>query len=198
MSYRAQFTPIKARDFTRTLASRELRERLSLDLADEAEKVIKELQRYPGEVEVGGSVAKYRKTGELKLPSYRRYAVDIQTSRIGTVTISHKVQDPFTTRHEYIRTGLLGLSWNYEVKDNIGGAITLIFTNTAHDRPGNYYAGWVHGLNQPGANAVYHQAEFHAAHGWISFAKALGGIEIKKAAQDTINDYFAGLGILLT
>lgn len=197
MSYRVQFTPITAKKFTATVAPRALRQMLSRDLADEAENVIKRLQKYPGEEEVGGSVKHFRKTGELKLPSFRRLGVDVRTSRIGVVTISHKVQDPFTTRHEYIRTGLLGLSWDYQVKDNVGGSITLVFTNTAHDRPGNYYAGWVHGLNQPGANAVYHQTDFHAAHGWVSFADALGGMDIRDAAQDTINDYFAELGIKL-
>jgi hypothetical protein len=196
MSYRVQYTPFSKKEFAAAGQFEGLRNELRRDMADEAELIIHQLATYPGEVEAGGNISTYRRTGVLKLRNARL----LTTNRRGqTIVIDPKNDKSGLFSGGYERTGQLGLAWSYDIRDNAGGSLTLVFTNVAHDRPGNYYAGWVHGLNAPGANAKYYQVKALRDIGWKSFPEALEEHEndFKNALQDTINDYFKRMGIML-
>lgn len=175
MSFRVQITPITSTMMSRAgvgFQTQALINGLKSDLADEANRVIREMQKYPGETHH----AHYRTTGSLQFKTLRD-------------TVGNRQKD------EYVRTGQLGLAWSYDIKDNMGG-LTLVFTNVAHDRPGNYYAGWVNGFNPVDARGRYHQASWHADSGWANFSDELSKSDIKDAAQDTINDYLRNAGLM--
>jgi hypothetical protein len=175
MSFRVQITPITSTMISRAgvgFQTQELINGLKRDLEDEAQRVIREMQKYPGETKH----ARYRRTGVLQFKTLR-------------ATEGNRQSD------EYVRTGHLGLAWDFNVKDN-GGNLTLVFTNVAHDRPGNYYAGWVNGFQPADARGRYHQVPWHADAGWANFSDVLSKSDIKDAAQDTINDYLKNAGLM--
>lgn len=207
MSYRVQYTALTARENRKYNlgAVDSLRHNLARGLADDAEEVIDILQHYPGETHKSlGATANraihrhYVTTGQLQVRTLRGFRLEfasISSNRgytpgqfLGRTLVAPE-------RGEYERTGLLGQSWNFTIKDE-GTAITLVFTNTAHDRPGNYYAGWVHGLNAPGSGAKYYQTQYNADAKWPTFASALARAHVKENAQAEINDYLKNVGLL--
>lgn len=201
MSFRVQITPITGAMMSQAgvgFQTQALSNLLKHDLADEAQRIISRMQEYPGETHETLSAglnrkitARYRRTGQLQIPTRRGYTLEY--NRRGRF-LGRTINTP--DRGEYIRTGLLGQSWTYEIKEGFGGGLGLLFNNTAHDRPGNYYAGWVNGFQPADARGRYHQAAWHADAGWASFSKELSKSDIKDAAQDTINDYLKNLGLM--
>lgn len=180
MPYRVQYTALPNTLVKRSVAGAALRQQLSRDMADSARTIIDMLRRYPGEGPA--SMKQYIHTGRLTLRTYR----SLGATHAGASQSS---------RNDYVRTGLLGHSWGYDINDNIGGSMTLVITNSAYDRPGNYYGGWVNGWNPPG-ESKYHQTAWHADHGWVSFNDAMKLANIETKCQATINSYFREMGLL--
>jgi hypothetical protein len=186
MSFRVQITSVTDKRLVANIGTiGVLENQLRQHLGDEAERIIHVMQEYPGEVHH----AHYRSTGELTLKTFQatlRGHNEVRTRIGGEARIPH---------NEYIRTGNLGLAWGYHYI-NKADAIGIIITNTAHDRPGNYYAGWVNGFIPADAKGRYYQRTLFKDIGWANFSDELNRSDIKDTAQDIINDYLKDVGLM--